>query len=79
MAFRNFVRALDAPWTSHSRTAVSECLVSALTKEVEERLIDLLKTVDDISLTTDAWTSKAIENFEALTGHFIDEISSSSR
>jgi hypothetical protein len=36
-------------------------------------LIDILKKIDDISLTTDAWTSKATENFEALTGHFIDE------
>jgi hypothetical protein len=75
VAFRNFVRALNQSWTPPSRTAVSECLVPALAKEIEERLIDLLKKVDDISLTTDAWTSKAKakENFEALTGHFIDE------
>jgi hypothetical protein len=73
VAFRNFVRALNQSWTPPSRTAVSECLVPALAKEIEERLIDLLKKIDDISLTTDAWTSKATENFEALTGHFIDE------
>jgi hypothetical protein len=58
VAFRNFVRALNQSWTPPSRTAVSECLVPALAKEIEERLIDLLKKVDDISLTTDAWTSK---------------------
>jgi hypothetical protein len=73
VAFRNFIRALDQSWTPPSRTAVSECLVPALAKEVEERLNELLKTANDLSLTTDAWTSKATENFEALTGHFIDE------
>ena len=73
MAFRNFIRALDQSWTPPSRTAVSECLVPALAKEVEERLNELLKTANDLSLTTDAWSSKATENFEALTGHFIDE------
>ncbi|KZS04911.1 Uncharacterized protein APZ42_032032 [Daphnia magna] len=54
-------------------TELSQCLVPKLANEIQEKLITFLEQRDvaDVVLTTDAWTSKSCDNYEALTAHFI--------
>ncbi len=50
---------------------VSEQLVPDLANEVQAEASTALKKASSVVITTDGWTSKATENFIALTGHFI--------
>ena len=71
--FQKFISALKPDYVIPSRTKISQCLVPNLANEIQEKLIKIFQQLDvtDVVLTTDAWTSKSCENYEALTAHFI--------
>lgn len=56
-----------------SRTALSETLVPNLALKIEQDMVTNLANALYVSLTSDTWTSKATENYEAVSAHFIDE------
>ncbi|KAK4002126.1 hypothetical protein OUZ56_003746 [Daphnia magna] len=71
--FQKFIAALKPDYVIPSRTKLSQCLVPELANEIQEKLVTILEQRDvaDVVLTTDAWTSKSCDNYEALTAHFI--------
>ena len=71
--FKRFVNALNGEYKLPSRKTVSERLVPELAAVVETETKAVLNKATHVVISTDGWTSKATENFLALTCHFIQE------
>lgn len=71
-AFRKFVRALNAAYELPNRKTISNSLIPALYEECKNRVMESMKDILKISLTTDCWTSINNDSFMAVTVHFID-------
>ncbi|XP_060555605.1 E3 SUMO-protein ligase ZBED1-like [Ruditapes philippinarum] len=66
------IHVLEPRYKLPSRTHFSEKVIPSLWKKVEDRVRKRLQTADSIAITTDSWTSRATENYVAVTAHFIN-------
>jgi hypothetical protein len=48
-------------------------LVPNIALEIEQEMVTNLANTLYVSFTSDTWTSKATENYEAFSAHFIDQ------
>lgn len=69
--FRKFVEMLNPRFQMPSRKYLSTKLIQNKAKTIQQRLIDNLKKVDNICLTIDIWTNRAMKGFLGITAHFI--------
>ena len=60
--FRNLVKLLEPSFSIPSRTTIAK-LVRARREKAKKKLIGRLKDAKAVSLTTDAWTSKAVMSY----------------
>ena len=71
--FRAFVRELDPRYTLPSRRSLMRTTLPELFQNAQASVKLSLEEADDITLTTDIWTSRASEAYMSLTCHFIDK------
>ena len=70
--FKEFVQELDPRYVLPTRKTISEKLLPSAYEQAMNDLQGELDKVQDISLTTDGWTSLATDKYQAFTVHFID-------
>ncbi|XP_046405072.1 E3 SUMO-protein ligase ZBED1-like [Ischnura elegans] len=68
--FKNFVYLLNPNYKLPSRKTVSSTLVPQLYLSTKEMVLNTLRSVHSVSITTDAWTSINNDSFLAVTVHF---------
>lgn len=69
--FKVFCGTLRPGYKPPGRKALTHNYVPRLYSTTRDGLKAMLKDADWISLTSDSWTSKALEAFFSLTSHFI--------
>ena len=69
--FRNLLRFIEPGYSVPSRTTVAN-IVRRRHQEAKVELKTKLKEAAAVSLTTDGWTSKAVQSFVTYTIHFIN-------
>lgn len=70
--FRDFILALNPGYKLPTRKTLSNVLLPAVFEEIHLKLLDVLKEVISMTITTDCWTSRNTDSVMAVTGHFID-------
>lgn len=70
--FQNLLHTLEPRYSIPSRPYIAETVIPNLYNKVKSRVISELKEVSFVSITTDSWTSRATQNYVAVTAHFID-------
>ncbi|XP_072375369.1 E3 SUMO-protein ligase ZBED1-like [Diabrotica undecimpunctata] len=72
--FRNFVQMLNPSYQLPSRKYLSSTLLPAMYEEKYTEVENLIKNLQqNVTLTTDSWTSRNAESFIAVTTHFVSE------
>lgn len=71
--FKHMISTLEPRYKLPCRTHFSEKVVPALLKKVTDRVKMQLNSAESIAITTDSWTSRATENYVAVTAHFINK------
>lgn len=73
--FRNFVHSLNSNYSVPSRKTVATVLIPQLYDIAAEKIKTSLRSPDinAVCLTTDSWTSRANENYVAITVHYIHD------
>lgn len=71
--FKDLVAALDPSYQVPSRTTFSRNLLIQKFEDATMKIKLLLKEAEIATLTTDTWTSRAVENYMALTVHYLDK------
>ena len=71
--FRHLIHSLDPRYEIVSRKHLSSRLLPERYASEKAALVEMLKSVQHLSLTTDCWTSRANEAFTTVTCHFIDQ------
>ena len=69
--FRNFVRTLNPDYNLSGRTTVTKYL-HKIYLDAKAEVLDEIKG-KPMSLTSDIWTSNALDGYISVTGHFIDD------
>ena len=69
--FRGFVHAINADYKLPTRKTI-KLYLTRIYEEEKGELIDTLKGVDKVSLTSDLWTSNAQEGYITVTCHYIN-------
>ena len=72
IGFQNLVATLEPSYQIPSRKSIMKALHSTY-DEVKTRLQTELNGVDSVALTTDHWTSPAVDSYVGLTAHFITQ------
>lgn len=62
---------LDSRYVPPNRKKLTTVLIPKLYKEIEIKIVAILKDVDHVSLTSDCWSSRALESYITVTCHFI--------
>ena len=70
--FQSLVATLEPSYQIPSRKSIMKALHSTY-DEVKTRLQTELNGVDSVALTTDHWTSPAVDSYVGLTAHFITQ------
>ncbi|GFR60261.1 zinc finger BED domain-containing protein 1 [Elysia marginata] len=71
--FRRLVEALDPRYDIVSRKRLSSQLLPEKYNSMKTRVIEELRSVAHVSLTTDCWTSRANEAYTTITCHYIND------
>jgi len=69
--FREYVAHLDPSCQLPRRRTLTRELLLRLYDDVKEEVETVLSGVENVSLTTDSWTSRSTENYIAVTAHYI--------
>ncbi|KAK3106942.1 hypothetical protein FSP39_003400 [Pinctada imbricata] len=72
-AFKYMIKVLDPRYELPSRTYFSEKVMPEIYQTVVARVKTQLDKAPSVAITTDSWTSRATENFVAVTAHFINK------
>ena len=70
--FKAFVYSLNPRYRLPTRAAVSSEMVPALASRINTKIGEYVQNIQDVCLTSDGWTSRANENYLAVTAHGID-------
>ena len=68
--FRELMNAADPMYTLPSRRTVMRTLIPSLYGEKMTEVKEKLQAADNITLTTDIWTSRAKQGYLGVTAHF---------
>ncbi|XP_072389901.1 E3 SUMO-protein ligase ZBED1-like [Diabrotica undecimpunctata] len=71
--FRRLVAALDPSYKIPSRTTFSRDLMDRKYKDIIEKVKVQMSQAEFVCLTTDTWTSRSVDNYMAITAHYIDK------
>ncbi|XP_044581542.1 zinc finger BED domain-containing protein RICESLEEPER 3-like [Cotesia glomerata] len=71
--FIQFVKALSPEYVIPSKTVIKDRL-EVLYQSVRKDILATLRNFYDVSITTDAWTSRSAVSFITITVHAIDEL-----
>ena len=71
--FRRFCNKLQPRYCLPSRTHLRNKVTKNIYEETRGKVLSELENAKFVSLTTDAWTSRATENYVTVTAHFLDE------
>ncbi len=71
LAFKMFVHTLDPRYTLPSRKHLSTKLLTEKQKAIQCRLIELLGSVECVSVTLDMWSNRQMKGYIGITCHFI--------
>lgn len=69
--FIELLRELEPSYVLPSRPTFSKSLLPAKYEEKSNKIKELLKTADYVTLSTDSWTSINMEGYTAVTAHFV--------
>jgi hypothetical protein len=70
--FKYMLKVLEPRYELPSRTHFSQKVIPELMETVVARMKKELQKATYLAITTDSWTSRATENFVAVTAHFIN-------
>lgn len=70
--FKNFVQELNPNYSLPNRRTISSSWIPAAYEECKRNVLNKLKNIKKVCLTTDCWSSSAQDSYLALTAHFID-------
>jgi zinc finger BED domain-containing protein 1 (E3 SUMO-protein ligase ZBED1) len=70
--FKAFVYSLNSSYRLPTRATVSSEMIPALAGRINNKIGQYVQHIQDVCLTSDGWTSRANENYLAVTAHFID-------
>ncbi|XP_033739044.1 uncharacterized protein LOC117326406 [Pecten maximus] len=65
------LQTLDIRYRAPNRHTVSDTLIPAVLQQEKEKLFLELSQAKGVSLTSDAWTSRATESYITITCHFV--------
>lgn len=68
--FRNTMATLEPRYNIPSRQHITDVALPKLYREVKATVLD---SAERVTLTCDAWTSRATQSYVTLTAHHIDE------
>ena len=68
--FKRLIKCLEPLYKVPSRTHVTT-VCHRKSESLKEKLLASLSSVDNVSLTTDIWTSRATQAFLTITAHFL--------
>ncbi|XP_026484617.2 E3 SUMO-protein ligase ZBED1-like [Vanessa tameamea] len=68
--FRNFVRHINPNYRIPEKRTIRYELMPKLFNELKAKLKRILSDIDNLSLTTDVWTSNSMESYITITVHF---------
>lgn len=71
--FTELVRYLEPKFNMISRTYISQNTIPKLYNTAKDKLLELIKCAEVLSLTTDAWTSRSTQNYVTVTLHSITD------
>ncbi|CAG9840811.1 unnamed protein product [Diabrotica balteata] len=73
MEFKKFVKMLCPGYTLPSRKTLSNSLIPQTFTKIRESVKQEMNKAYALCITTDSWTSINIENFTAITAHWLDD------
>lgn len=73
VGFQRFVAKLEPRYTLPSSAHLSRTIIPGIYDKMRERVGILVDTADNISFTTDIWSSVGSHSLMSLTGHWITE------
>lgn len=71
VGFCKLVRVLEVRYHILSRPLFSQVVVPALYCEAKAKVVDCLKKAENVTITTDGWTSQACQCYITVTAHVI--------
>lgn len=71
--FQNFVKQINPNYVLPSRKTVSATYIPALYEKCLQNTKEVARSIQNMCITTDCWTSRNNESYMAITGHFIDK------
>ena len=71
--FQNLLKYLELRYSVPSRTTVSK-VIHKRHERAKEDLVKKLRDAKAVSVTTDVWTSKAVQSFVTNTIHFVHPV-----
>lgn len=69
--FCELVKLLEPRYHIPSCPHFSQEVIPALYNEVKANVIDGLKKAESVAITTDGWTSRAVQSYITITAHVI--------
>lgn len=73
VGFRNMLHTLEPRYVIPSRKFFSETVVPTLYNNIKSDVINSLGRARRVTLTCDAWTSRATESYVTVTAHHITD------
>ncbi|CAF4377586.1 unnamed protein product [Rotaria sp. Silwood2] len=70
--FRNFLKMVAPKWKPTSARYFTKTLLPSLMNNSQEKLRNLLDSIDHLSITVDIWIDRRGRSFIGVTGHFLD-------
>ncbi|CAF2019737.1 unnamed protein product [Rotaria magnacalcarata] len=70
--FRNFLKMVAPKWKPTSARHFTKTLLPSLLNNVQDKIKNLLDSVDHLCITVDVWTDRRGRSFAGVTGHFLD-------
>ena len=69
--FIDLLHMLEPRYQLPSRPYFSKTVIPVLYREVKEQLMVELKSAESVALTTDGWSSRAVQSYVTTTAHFV--------
>ena len=71
--FVNLMNTLEPSYVVPSRTHFSDKVIPELYEATKSEVIEAINNALSVAITTDGWSSRAVESYVTTTGHFIDD------
>ena len=71
--FKLVLNVMDQRYKVPSRKYFSEKIIPNMYKDVREKVKSSIQSATFLAMTTDCWTSRAVDSYLSITAHFIDD------